>query len=128
MTDTSVSCLCGAVSLTMKEVPDDLFACHCGNCRKWTGSLFMGVFAGSDVAIQGEENILRYPSSDVAERASCKICGSPLFMHGLQDGNYGVPAALFPNDQFSEVKNEYFMKSKPAYYCLDSTGKKFDTY
>lgn len=128
MEKVTVTCSCGAVSLAVAEVVDDLFVCHCETCQKWTGGMFVGTFVGKNVEIQGESNINYYASSEHAVRANCKKCGSPLFMRGNQEESYSLPAGLFPQKQFSEIGNEYFLKSKPDYYCLDSGGNKFDTY
>lgn len=42
MTETrSGHCLCGAVRITVTDPPQELGACHCGMCRRWTGSAFL---------------------------------------------------------------------------------------
>ena len=42
MTHTG-SCLCGAVTFTATELPDETGACHCQMCRKHSGGVFLGM-------------------------------------------------------------------------------------
>jgi hypothetical protein len=91
-------CLCGAVRFTAEHVETDFHACHCGMCRRWAGGpVFAAVATG--VAFEGEENIGRYASSDWAERAFCKRCGTNLFyflkpksLHAISVGTFDDPS------------------------------------
>ena len=82
-------CLCGAV--TVRAVPKrrHVEACHCHMCRRWGGVAYLGVQCGRDVEFAGEEHIVRYRSSEWAERGFCGRCGSSLFFHYLPKGTYG---------------------------------------
>jgi hypothetical protein len=53
------ACLCGKVRITAKAMPVDLSCCHCSMYRKWAGGPFMAVECGTEVAFEGEENIIR---------------------------------------------------------------------
>ena len=78
-------CLCGAVRYA---VPDEFryaYNCHCGNCRRATGSAFKP-FAGIERVklrvTQGEDGLLIFgdgDSDDAAHDAHCKVCGSLLY-------------------------------------------------
>jgi len=74
-------CFCGAVAYS---VPDGfLYAvnCHCGNCRRTTGSAFKP-FAGIErqklVVTQGEDHLLIL-GDDKGNDTHCKSCGSLLY-------------------------------------------------
>jgi len=110
-------CLCGAVSLTSPEAKE-IGACHCGYCRKWGGGgpLF-AVHCGKDVQFHGAEQIAIYASSDWAERAFCKTCGTHLYYKLLATGEYFVPAGLFDAADF-ELASQIYIDKKPAYYAL----------
>jgi hypothetical protein len=84
-------CLCGAVSFTSPDTKE-IGACHCGFCRRWGGGPMLAVHCGPDVAFTGEDQIAVYASSDWAQRAFCKRCGTHLYYKLLATGEYFVPA------------------------------------
>jgi hypothetical protein len=117
-------CLCGAVKVRAAPVRRHAEACHCTMCRAWGGIAFLGVQCGSDVEIEGEEQIVRYRSSDWAERGFCGTCGSNLFYRYLPLDNYSFTAGLFPNDALLPLSDEIFIDEKPAYYAFDADSEK----
>ena len=36
-------CLCGAVRVTIRGPLDDIAACHCSQCRRWSGHVWAAV-------------------------------------------------------------------------------------
>ena len=70
-------CLCGAVSITLKSAHAEVDVCHCEMCQRWGGSMYAGI-ESDDFELKGEESVATYQSSDWAERAFCKKCGSNL--------------------------------------------------
>lgn len=117
-------CLCGAVSVRAVPRRRTVEACHCTMCRKWSGVAYLGVQCGSDVEFEGEENIVRYRSSEWAERGFCGRCGSNLFFHYLPKDSYGLLAGLFPNDALEELAEEIFIDERPAYYAFAGDAEK----
>ena len=89
-------CLCGAVRITAAEVPVEFGACHCGMCRKWGGGgpLF-AVHCSGEIAFDGAENIVRYHSSEWAERAFCKKCGTNLFYRLVDSDEHIFSVGIF---------------------------------
>ncbi|MBY4675425.1 GFA family protein [Marinobacterium arenosum] len=121
MSDTfeaSGSCLCGATRLTAKATSRSVGACHCGMCRKWTGGPLLAVDCGTEVSLEGGENIACYASSDWAERGFCKQCGSHLFYRLKQSGQYIVPAGLLDGDAALHFDHQIFIDRKPDYYSF----------
>ena len=117
-------CLCGAVRVRAVPQQRHVEACHCKMCRRWNGIAFVGVQCGSDVAFDGEEHVIRYRSSDWAERGFCDRCGSSLFYRYLPLDNYSFAAGLFPDDAFLPLSEEIFIDEKPAYYAFDADSVK----
>ena len=117
-------CLCGAVTLRATPVRRHVEACHCTMCRRWSGLAFLGVQCGTDVEFEGEEHVVRYRSSDWAERGFCGRCGSSLFYRYLPSGNYGLLAGLFPDYAFLPLNEEIFIDEKPAYYAFAADSEK----
>lgn len=114
------SCLCGAVGVTSRKLVKNVGACHCSMCRKWGGGPFLGVDCGQDVQFEGEENISAYSSSDWAERGFCKQCGTHLFYHLKQTGQYIMPVGLFENTDDFDFDHQIFIDEKPSFYSFSN--------
>jgi hypothetical protein len=76
------------------------------------------------VEIEGEAHVVRYRSSDWAERGFCGTCGSNLFYRYLPLDNYSFTAGLFPDDALLPLSDEIFIDEKPAYYAFDAESEK----
>jgi hypothetical protein len=79
-------CHCGAIRYEARQAPIKGFYCHCTNCQKIYGGLFMACvrLVGSGFRfIKGEPKY--YRSSKFARRGFCDSCGSPLIF--LYEGN-----------------------------------------
>jgi hypothetical protein len=107
-------CMCGAVTVTMVPASPEIHACHCGMCRRWTGSAFMEIDAASGT-LTAEGPVRTFRSSGRAERASCGTCGSPLW-YRLTDPRadfHAVSAGLFDDTGFRLTK-EIYVDRKPG--------------
>jgi len=116
MTDTNKAkgcCLCGAVSVSVKNISSSVGACHCGMCRKWTGGPLMAVDCGTEVSFEGKEHVSVFNSSDWAERAFCSKCGSHLYYRLKGPNQYIMPVGLFDTDIPFEFDHQIFIESKP---------------
>jgi hypothetical protein len=110
-------CLCGAVSFTATEVDPHFHVCHCGMCRRHAGAPTMSVGVGG-IAFQGEGDILRYKSSDFAERGTCKKCGSHLFYHLFQPSMYIMSIGAFDDQSKFTIGGEIYVDMKPEGYAF----------
>lgn len=113
-------CLCGAVSFETADTPDrkgEIGACHCGFCRRWGGGPLLAVHCGPDLRFEGREQIATYASSDWAERAFCRTCGTHLYYKLLATGEYFVPAGTLDTDAL-EMKSQIYIDRKPPYYAF----------
>lgn len=82
-------CLCGAVAYEVSGDPEMAFYCHCGRCRRWTGSAFAAlmVLQRDQLSVtRGEDQIQTYREKGHVNRSFCKICGSSLFGFEWPDG------------------------------------------
>ena len=107
-------CLCGAVTLTT-PTQAHMSACHCGMCRRWGGGPLLAVHCGADVTVTGTDHVEVYRSSDWAERAFCRRCGTHLYYHLLPMNEYVLPAGLF-GDQPFDFHLQIYVDHKPAAY------------
>jgi hypothetical protein len=103
------SCLCGVVKV---EIDGDLAPvqlCHCGQCRKASGTAFasnMPVRAEAFRVVGGADQLKSFESSPGKERVFCGRCGSPVISRataapdwvrvrvGLIDPPVGAPLAF----------------------------------
>ena len=83
MTQTTAgSCLCGAVEFRISGAFESFFLCHCGRCRKDTGSAH-GANLFSTTAtldwLSGEDRVRTYRVPGTRhEKSFCVTCGSAL--------------------------------------------------
>ncbi len=116
-------CLCGKVKFTITEVVDEVGACHCDMCRRWSGGPFLVVDCGKAIEFEGEEHIVRYKSSDWGERGFCGACGSNLFYFLHSANQHFVSAGALDDQSNFKFTTEVFIEEKPAYYDFANETK-----
>jgi hypothetical protein len=120
---TKGHCMRGAVTVTVAQFGDNMNACHCDMCRRWTGSAFVAVRASAkDVDLQGPVKTIA--RSDWATRGWCDTCGSTLFYRTNADGSYGLSAGLFANTAGRQLNIEYFVDQKPDGFAYAGDHKR----
>lgn len=111
-------CLCGKVTVTATPIRDHIEACHCDMCRRWGGSAYLAVQCATEFSFTGEDHIVRYQSSDWAERGFCSTCGSHLFYHFKPTGTHSFLAGLFDDPGTDHMGEQIFIDEKPPYYTF----------
>jgi hypothetical protein len=109
-------CLCGAVEIVIAGEHTDVDVCHCNMCRRWSSGPLMALDAGKDIEITGEKNITVYRSSEWAERAFCKKCGTNLYYRLVGSGEYSISAGFMNNADNFEMFRQIFIDEKPEFY------------
>jgi hypothetical protein len=117
-------CLCGAVSFAAKVAGRGLDACHCSMCRRWMGGPFLGLAHDGAVSFEGAESIAVYKSSEWAERAFCKVCGTSLYWRFRGTDEYSFCAGTLDDQSALELTTEIFIDEKPAYYAFANETRK----
>ena len=114
------SCLCGAVKL---EVEGDLSApdaCHCSQCRKWTGHyLVSGDVRRTALKIHGSDHLTWFQSSRKVRRGFCSTCGASLFFDPLDKEKHnwiGVSMGAFDTPTDTKLALHIFVAEKGDYY------------
>lgn len=110
-------CLCGAVTITVTGMHREVDICHCDMCARWGGAFYAGV-EGEAVEVSGEDSVTVYRSSEWAERAFCKTCGSNLWFRFLPTGSRSFLAGLFDLPKGFGIKHQIFVDEKPDWYDL----------
>ena len=114
------SCLCGSVKIDVIKVNPKFTVCHCDTCRTWGGGPFFAVQCGTEVEINGAENIKEYKSSPWAVRGFCANCGTHLFYRLNKTGSYNMPVGLFLKINDLVMTMQYFSDQRPDYYCFSN--------
>ena len=122
--DLTGHCLCGGVTFSFSDEnlkPAD--ACHCSQCRRWSGFLWGSVNAPFEaVQFSSDKTLKWYRASDHARRGFCGDCGASLFWHGENlDGHKArIAIALGALDEPHDIKIEehIFVADKGGYYDI----------
>ncbi|WP_299910781.1 GFA family protein [uncultured Paracoccus sp.] len=112
----SGSCLCGQVRFEGQWGSDPLRACHCGQCRRWSGHVWAAALADR-LEITGEVTWFR--SSAQAERGFCPTCGSSLFWHRLGSDKIDVAAGCVDAPTGIVLSGHIYVADKGDYYAID---------
>jgi len=109
-------CLCGSVTVAIKNNESTFDVCHCGICRKWGGGPAFTIDGGKHFEITGKESITIFRSSEWAERGFCKLCGSHIFFRLTEADFYNFSLGLFKESDDFKFKTQIFIDSKPSNY------------
>ena len=110
-------CLCGAISLTVDDADLEVHCCHCSMCRRWAGGPVFAVPV-AHVTLQPESEVVRYESSEWAERGFCGRCGTNLFYRLKEPDSYYLMMGLFDHPEQFQLASEIYIDNKPACYAL----------
>jgi len=116
--DLKGQCVCGEVRISAKSEKNSVGACHCRTCRRWGGGPLMEIDCGQAVKFESEAQVAIYASSDWAERAFCRNCGTHLFYRLKQTGQHIVPIGLFDNAPELVFEHQVFVDEKPSFYSF----------
>ena len=120
-------CQCGRVRYEM-DVLEQAHACHCRMCQKATGGLF-AVLVGAPkdkirwTATPPEE----FQSSNLAKRAFCEVCGTPLgFTYNLPEARQYVTIGSLDHPEDAPIQHQYGLESKVPFvsFCEDVPGER----
>ncbi|MDO5631166.1 MAG: GFA family protein [Paracoccus sp. (in: a-proteobacteria)] len=109
-------CLCGAVRFSGATSAPDLRACHCSQCRRWSGHVWAS-FDPASLTVQGDVRWFR--SSDKAERGFCPTCGSSLFWRRIGSDKIEVAAGAVDQPTGLRLSGHIYTADKGDYYTID---------
>jgi len=114
------SCLCGAITFEIEgslEAPD---ACHCTQCRKWTGHFLASTeVPRSALKVHCPERVSWFYSSDKVRRGFCSTCGTSLFFEPIDKEKHdwiGVSMGVFDTPTDTQLALHIFVGEKGDYY------------
>lgn len=109
-------CLCGEIRFHgVYDASNGLKACHCSQCRRWSGHVWAAILPKSMV-ILGKPKW--YRASDIARRGFCGTCGSSLFWQ--RDGSpiIDVAAGAIDSPTGLHLQGHIFVSDKGDYYQI----------
>lgn len=113
----SGSCTCGAVRFTVSGELKPPDACHCIQCRKFSGHYFVSTdVPRSAVEIVGGDNVAWYHTSERVRRGFCSICGCSLFFDSLARDWIGIAMGAFDGGTDTRAELHVFVAEKGDYY------------
>ena len=123
-------CECGSVAFTIAR--DDLrppSACHCSQCRRWSGHFWAGTTAMNDeLGLDRAETLAWFRSSDRAERGHCTACGSSLFYRPLGGDHVSVAMGALDLPTGTRLRRHIFTGSKGDYYDIADDLPQFEEW
>ena len=107
----------GRVSFEVSALLGPPSACHCLECRKWTGHFEVD----SDVSreslrIDGEKYVKWYASSKKARRGFCSECASSLFWDPIHHDWISICLGAFDCETQRRLKKHIHVAEKSDYY------------
>jgi len=120
------SCLCGGVRFEIIRAAGPFELCHCGRCRKASGSAFvagLGVRREDFEFLQGRE-LIRTFESPVRETPPgyrscfCSRCGSPVPDTSGDSAWFEIPAGLLDDDPGLRPDKHIFVDVKAHWFSI----------
>ncbi|WP_319825471.1 GFA family protein [Thalassovita sp.] len=113
----SGSCACGAIRFTATAIPTNASACHCSQCRKMSGHVW--------VSAQVPETALRILGpvrwielTTTARRGICPDCGAFLFWHGRNEPEISIALGAVDGPTGLHLQKHIFTAHKGDYYQI----------
>jgi hypothetical protein len=125
-------CLCGALRYELTGAPDFAGFCCCGDCRKATGSGYIGFlsYPRDRVRFSGPPLTYGSPSASgrIALRNSCPVCGGLVFGGDLaESANFTIYAGSLDDPSLFEPTMAIFDRDRPAWVVLPPDITVFET-
>ena len=107
MATHEASCSCGQLQAACTGSPHRVSVCHCGACKKRTGSAFAwnAWFEAGQVTVSGDSHAWARSSDDKrwCRQHFCPRCGATVYYEiEARPGMVGVPAGTFADAAFTE--------------------------
>lgn len=125
-------CLCGKVEFEVENQFEDLFFCHCEQCRKLTGSAHASNLFG-DLGgfrwLKGEDNVQHFdfPGRQFSN-AFCRDCGSGLPFVNSNGTKIIVPAGSLNSEPRFARQSKIFYVEQTQWCRATEQTKTFDGF
>jgi hypothetical protein len=124
-------CLCGALRYEASSAPQHAGYCFCIDCRKASGSAFIGFmgFSADQIAVTGETRRHHSPAvnGNTAVRNFCAVCGSLVFGGGHDLGGVNIYAGSLDDAAHFRPTIAIFTRDRPHWAQVPEAVKQFET-
>ena len=111
------SCLCGAVTFEVAGELPPVDACHCDDCRKFSGHFFASAdVPRSAVTINGTHNLTWFQKSAKVRHGFCSECGCSLFWDPVERDWTAIAMGAFDRPTNTELEMHIWAADKGDYY------------
>ena len=111
------SCLCGAVTFEVQGELKPGDACHCGQCRRWSGHYWASTNIPRDrLTVHGMDRVSWFQSSEKVRRGFCAACGSVLFWDPPHKDWTSIALGAFDSPTGTHLEMHIFVSQKGDYY------------
>lgn len=107
-------CQCGKIRYALYVAPENSHVCHCRMCQRATGGLFAALAGAPKSAFAWTEGTPAvFESSNLAERAYCRDCGTPLsFSYKLPEARFYVTIGSLDAPDDAPIVMQYGVESR----------------
>jgi hypothetical protein len=115
----SGGCLCGGVRYSVAGQLRPVVYCHCGQCKKTSGS-YVAATACDEVEfkLDRDTSLRWFASSSNAERGFCDTCGSSLFWKPNGSGHMSIFAGTLDSDVGLTARAHIYVENKADYLVI----------
>jgi hypothetical protein len=121
-------CQCGAVRYALYVAPQNSHVCHCRMCQRATGGLFAALAGAPKSEFEWTRgDPAAFASSDLAARAYCRDCGTPLsFSYNLPEARFYVTIGSLDDPNSAPIERQYGIESRIAWvkFCEDAPAER----
>src|SRR5271154_4017081 len=125
------SCLCGGVSYEISGLIHSPRYCHCGNCRKFSGTAYAawGLVPTDQFTLASRQARVTKFDSGGGLRVFCTSCGSPLWFEpaGLSQFR-GIPLGAIDDRGVPPPDMHVWVKSKVAWASISDDLPQHETH
>jgi hypothetical protein len=112
-------CLCGAVRFEAVPPLRDVVACHCSQCRKWSGHYWAATSVPLDrFRLTRDDGLAWFRSSASATRGFCGTCGASLFWQPEGEARIAIAGGAFDGATGLAEARHIYCADKGDYYPL----------
>ena len=119
-TELTGRCLCGNVRYRIRGRLGAIGYCHCGQCRRATGTAFASnanVARANIEFLAGLDGVTEYESSPDKFRAFCSRCGSPVYSRTTADPDHlRIRLGLLDQDPGRRALAHVWVSSKAPWF------------
>ena len=116
--------MCGSVSYEVNDDLRDVIACHCTQCRKFSGHFVAATAARPEhLKLLSSDGLKWYRSSNTAQRGFCSNCGSSLFWKPDHNKHISLFAGTLDGQTGLSISSHICTQEKGDYYNIELSGE-----